>query len=88
MTAVGRTTTARLAVGDRILVEVASTGVLDSTSRKFTGNNAVKIATIQQVQKELVRAGRRATTLTVFTTDLGATRPAPPSQTWGLGPAE
>lgn len=88
MTAIGRTTATRLAVGDRILVEVYGVdNRLIPTTKKLTGKNGVVVATIQAIETTLSRGGySRSQTLRTFVTDQGSTHPVGPSQTFALAP--
>ena len=82
MTAEGRTTAARLVIGDKVRV-TRSTRNRDDLFPTHLKCKGVEVATIESIEQTMLRGGRRATRQYILTTDLG-TIAASSSQTFGL----
>lgn len=88
MTAAGRKTASKIAVGDVILVVTSPAGSLWPTTKKHTGRNEVQLAVVEKLRSELYSEGRRkAQRQYVFQTDQGIIYAAP-SETFAVLPPE
>jgi hypothetical protein len=80
MTAIGRKTTARVQVGDKLFAEIRGNAIHPTTKKR----DGVTVVTVVTVESIAVHSGRRMTTMRVLHTDYGTTIPCTPSQTWGV----